>query len=161
VAQIPSGLSGPVPWADLADKLHSQPHKLEAAQTPTLQHAQDQRIPESQELGHTRISSSQRQLDSQEQGHTQNLRISGSQKHRTTETAWLRGVLTQLGSQEGQAPDRYARAGSTTDNQRVGGKNTSISNRNQGYSVSSKPYSPTIASPGYPNTLEKQDDRGH
>jgi hypothetical protein len=39
----------------------------------------------------------------------------------------------------------------------VGGKYKNISNRNQGYLASSEPKSPTIASPGYPNTSEKQD----
>ena len=38
-----------------------------------------------------------------------------------------------------------------------GGKHKNISNRNQDYLASSEPNSPTIASPGYPNTLEKQD----
>jgi hypothetical protein len=50
-----------------------------------------------------------------------------------------------------------ARAGSTRDNQMAGGKHKNISNRNQGYLASSEPNSPTIASPGYPNTPEKQD----
>ena len=39
----------------------------------------------------------------------------------------------------------------------AGGKHKNISNRNQGYLASSKPNSPTIASPGYTITLEKQD----
>ena len=39
----------------------------------------------------------------------------------------------------------------------VGGKHKNISNRNQGYLASSEPNSPTIASPGYTITLEKQD----
>jgi hypothetical protein len=39
----------------------------------------------------------------------------------------------------------------------VRGKHKNISNRNQGYLASSEPSSPTIASPGYPNTPEKQD----
>ena len=39
----------------------------------------------------------------------------------------------------------------------VGGKHKDISNRNQGYLASLEPNSPTIASPGYPNTQEKQD----
>ena len=39
----------------------------------------------------------------------------------------------------------------------AGGKHKNISNRSQGYLASSEPNSPTIASPGYPNTLEKQD----
>jgi hypothetical protein len=38
----------------------------------------------------------------------------------------------------------------------VGGK-CKNSNRNQGYLTSSEPNSPTIASPGYPNTSGKQD----
>ena len=37
------------------------------------------------------------------------------------------------------------------------GKGKNISNRNQGYLASSEPSSPTIASPGYTITLEKQD----
>jgi hypothetical protein len=37
-----------------------------------------------------------------------------------------------------------------------GGKHKSISNRNQGH-LASERNSPTIASPGYPNTTEKQD----
>jgi hypothetical protein len=39
----------------------------------------------------------------------------------------------------------------------AGGKHKNISNRNQGFLASSEPNSPTIASPGYPSTLEKQD----
>ena len=39
----------------------------------------------------------------------------------------------------------------------VGGKLKNINNRNKSYLASSEPNSPTIASPGYPNTLEKQD----
>ena len=37
------------------------------------------------------------------------------------------------------------------------GKGKNISNRNQAYLASSEPSSPTTASPGYPNTPEKQD----
>ena len=39
----------------------------------------------------------------------------------------------------------------------AGGKCKDISNRNQGYLASSEPNSPTIASPGYTITPEKQD----
>jgi hypothetical protein len=39
----------------------------------------------------------------------------------------------------------------------VRGKHKNLSNRNQGYLASSESSSPTIASPGYPNTPEKQD----
>ena len=38
----------------------------------------------------------------------------------------------------------------------VGGKHKKRSNRNQGYLASSEPNSPTIASPGYTVTPEKQ-----
>jgi hypothetical protein len=37
------------------------------------------------------------------------------------------------------------------------GKHKNISNWNQSYLASSEPNSPTIASPGYPNTPEEQD----
>ena len=39
----------------------------------------------------------------------------------------------------------------------AGGKHKNRSNRNQGYLASSEPNTPTIASPGYTITLEKQD----
>jgi hypothetical protein len=39
----------------------------------------------------------------------------------------------------------------------IGGKHKNRSNRNQGYLASSKPNFPTIASPGYTITPEKQD----
>jgi hypothetical protein len=52
-------------------------------------------------------------------------------------------------------PER-ARPSNTTDNQIVDGKHKNLTNRNQGYMVTSEPSSPTTASPGYPNTLEKK-----
>ena len=39
----------------------------------------------------------------------------------------------------------------------AGGKCKNRSNRNQGYLASSEPNSPTVASPGYTITPEKQD----
>jgi hypothetical protein len=39
----------------------------------------------------------------------------------------------------------------------VKGKHKNFTNRNLGYLASSEPSSPTTASPGYPNTPEKQD----
>jgi hypothetical protein len=39
----------------------------------------------------------------------------------------------------------------------VRGKGKNISNGNQGYLAASEPSSPSIVSPGYPNTPEKQD----
>ena len=50
-----------------------------------------------------------------------------------------------------------ARPANSRDNQMVRGKGKNISHRNQGYLASSEPSSPTTASPGYPNTPEKQD----
>ena len=90
------------------------------------------RITGSQELGHTRISGSQRQLDSQELWHNQD--------HRKDELQ-----------------SDIARAGSTRDNQMAGGKRKNISNKNQGYLASSEPNSPIKARPGYSNTPEKQN----
>jgi hypothetical protein len=149
------------PWADPVCKLHSQPHNTQRyLHSQELQHVQDQRIPGSQELGHARISRSQRQLDSQKLRHTQDLRITGSQNHRIT------GSQRYLNSEEfwhnqDHRKDRLqsdiAKASSTRDNQMAGGKCKNISNRNQGYLASSEPSSPTIASPGYPNTRDKQD----
>lgn len=63
----------------------------------------------SQDLGYTRISESQRHLDSHELWQTQDLRITGSQNHRTTETVENWGIVTQPGSQEGQVPVRYSK----------------------------------------------------
>jgi hypothetical protein len=37
------------------------------------------------------------------------------------------------------------------------GKCKNLTNRNQDHSASSEPSTPTTVSPGYPNTLEKQD----
>jgi hypothetical protein len=66
--------------------------------------------------------------------------------------------LTQRSSDTTRITERTgSRAGSTRDNQMVGGKHKNIVNRGQGYLASSEPNSPTIASPGYSNTLEKQD----
>jgi hypothetical protein len=39
----------------------------------------------------------------------------------------------------------------------VKGKLKNLNNKNQAYLASSGPSTPTTASPGYPNTLEKQD----
>ena len=45
----------------------------------------------------------------------------------------------------------------TKDNQMAKGKYRNITNRNQGNMAPSEPNSLTTASPGYPNTPEKQD----
>ena len=52
---------------------------------------------------------------------------------------------------------QIVQAVSTRDNQMVGGKHKNRSNGNQGYLASSEPNYPTITSPGYIITLEKQD----
>ena len=49
-----------------------------------------------------------------------------------------------------------AKAANTRDNQMVKGKHKKLASRNLGYLASSEPNSPTIASPGYHNTPEKQ-----
>jgi hypothetical protein len=49
------------------------------------------------------------------------------------------------------------RAARTWDNEMAGGKNKNTSNRNQGYLASSEQNPPTMASPGYTITSEKQD----
>lgn len=135
VAPFPSSL-GWCPEQTLGPNLAASPTTPRSSSSPRCSNTP--RIPGSQELGHTRISGSQRQLDSQELRHTQDLRITGSQNHRITETAWLGGVLTQPGSQEGQAPLRHS---STRDNQMAGGKRKNISNRNQGSLAPSEQFS--------------------
>jgi hypothetical protein len=50
-----------------------------------------------------------------------------------------------------------ARPTNTKDNQVSRGNGRNISNRNQGYLASLEPSFPTTASPGYPNTPEKED----
>ena len=50
-----------------------------------------------------------------------------------------------------------ARPTNTRDNQMARDKRKKFTYRNQGYLLSPEPSSPTTASPGYPNTLEKED----
>jgi hypothetical protein len=45
----------------------------------------------------------------------------------------------------------------TRDYQMAKGKHKNLTNRDQDHSPSSEPSTPTSASPGYPNTPEKQD----
>jgi hypothetical protein len=49
------------------------------------------------------------------------------------------------------------RISNTRDYQMVKGKCKNLTNRNKDYLVSSEPSTLTSASPGYPNTLKKQD----
>jgi hypothetical protein len=73
-----------------------------------------------------------------------------------------RPALTQL--TEFHLPTRRDRLQSSTakqvntrDNYMVRGKHKNINNRNQCHLASSEPDFHTTASPGYPNTTEKQD----
>ena len=50
-----------------------------------------------------------------------------------------------------------ARPSNTRDYQMVKDKHKNLTKRNQDYSPSSEPSTPTSASPGYPNTPKKQD----
>jgi hypothetical protein len=50
-----------------------------------------------------------------------------------------------------------ARASNTRDYQMAKVKHKNLNNRKQDHSASSEPSIPTSASPGYPNTPEKQD----
>ena len=68
----------------------------------------------------------------------------------------LPGVLTQACRRD-KPQSETERPANTRDNQMERGKGKNISNRNQGYLASSEPSSPMTASPGYPNTPEKQD----
>jgi hypothetical protein len=101
-------------------------------------------------------SQDQRITGLQELRHTQDFRIAGSQRHLDLEEFWRNQDY-----REDRLQSDIPRASSTRDNQMARGKCKNISNRNQGYLASSEPNpptnSPTIASPGYPNTLEKQD----
>jgi hypothetical protein len=124
---------------------HPKAAPLPGAQT--LPGSEDHRT---QDFGHTRISRSQRQLNSSRISGSQDPRITGSQRQLDTEG---------FGHNQDQRKDRLQSdiAGSTSNNQMAGGKHRNISNRKQSYLASAEPNSPTIARPGYPNTLEKQD----
>jgi hypothetical protein len=107
--------------------------------------SQNQRIPGSQELGHTRISKSQRELDSQELGHIQDLRITGSQpESQDHRDSMIRrsSDTTRIIRSTDSIQSAIARADSIRDNQTPGGKRKNISNRNQGYLALSEPNFP-------------------
>lgn len=82
----------------------------------------------------------------------QDPKITGSQRHLDLEE-----FRHNQDHRKNRLHSDITRAGSTRDNQMAGGKCKNISNRNQGYLASSEPNSSTITSPGYPNTLERQD----
>lgn len=73
----------------------------------------------------------------------------------------LPGVLTKAYRLQAHRRDKLkpetASPNTTRDNQMVKGSHKNLTNRNQGYVASSEPSSPTTESPGYTNTLEKQD----
>jgi hypothetical protein len=143
---------------------HAQDHRIRCpmsrplalAPQPVPQHPEEAPLqgtlicPGSQELCHTKISRSQRQLVTQEFWHTQDHRIIGSQRQLNSEEFW---------HNQAHRKDRFqsdiSRTGSNRDNQMVGDKCKDISNRNQGYLASFEPNSLTIASPGYTTTWEK------
>jgi hypothetical protein len=83
---------------------------------------------------------------------SQNPRITGSQRQLDSEEFWH-----NQDHRKDRLQSDISKAGSTSDNQMAGVKLKNISNRNQGYLASSEPNSPTIASPGYPDTPVKQD----
>jgi hypothetical protein len=67
-------------------------------------------------------------------------------------------VLTQAYRFTGgtSSSQRQQKTSNTRDYQMAKGKCKNLANRNQNYLASSEPSTPTTASPGYPNTLEKQ-----
>jgi hypothetical protein len=67
-------------------------------------------------------------------------------------------VLTEAKeSHRNKLQPETARISNTRDYQIVKGKHKNLTNRNQDHSASSEHSTPTTASPGYPNTPEKQD----
>jgi hypothetical protein len=73
------------------------------------------------------------------------------------ERAGLSRVLTHRLARRDKPQSETARQANSRDNQMVRSKGKNINKRNQVYLASSEPSSPTTASPGYPNTPEKQD----
>jgi hypothetical protein len=73
------------------------------------------------------------------------------------ERTGLSEVLTCRLAGGNKPQSERARPANTRNNQMVRGTGKNISNRNQGYLASSESTSSTTASPGYPNTPEKQD----
>jgi hypothetical protein len=71
------------------------------------------------------------------------------------ERTGLQGVLTHRLAR-GTSNSKRATPANTRDIQMTRGKGKNISNRNQGYLFLSEPSFLTTASPGYPNTSEKQ-----
>ena len=76
----------------------------------------------------TRISGSNRQLESQKLRYTQDLRITGSQKQLDYEE-----FLHNQDHRKDRLQSDIVRAGSTRDNQMVAGNSKTISNRKQDY----------------------------
>jgi hypothetical protein len=73
------------------------------------------------------------------------------------ERASLPGLLTLTNPQEGQAQTETATPSNTRDSQMTKGKYKNLINRDQDYLAPSESCAPTRASPGFHNTLEKQD----
>ena len=117
VAPFPSSL-GWCPEQTLGPNLAASPTTPRSSSSPRCSNTP--RIPGSQELGHTRISGSQRQLDSQELLHP------GSQDHRQSWT--LSSDTTTITGETGSS--QTVSASSNRDNQMGRGKNKNISHRN-------------------------------
>jgi hypothetical protein len=76
----------------------------------------------------------------------------------TKERVGFPGVLTEANRiPRNKLQPETAITTNTRDYQMVKGKHKNLTNRNQDHSASSEPSTPTTASPGYPNTPEKQD----
>jgi hypothetical protein len=71
--------------------------------------------------------------------------------------AGLPGAISLQDHRRDKLKPETARPTNNRDNQLTKGKCKNLTNRNQGYMASSEPSSPTTVSPGYANTLEKQD----
>jgi hypothetical protein len=83
---------------------------------------------------------------------SQETAIKGSQRKLESEESWINWDY-----RKDRLQSNILRAASTWDNQMARGKHKNRSNRNQGYVASSEANSPTIVSPGYTITPEKQD----
>jgi hypothetical protein len=76
----------------------------------------------------------------------------------TQERVGLPGVLTETNRiTAGTSYSQTALTTNTRDYQMVKGKHKNLTNRNQHHSAPSEHSTPSTASPGYPNTPEKQD----
>jgi hypothetical protein len=140
------------PWAQTPQPV---PQHLEAVPipgTPTRPGSEDPRIPGAWSHHNITVSKAAWLPGARTHPGSQDHKITGSQRQLDSEKFWH-----NQNHKKDRLQSDISRAGSTKDNQMLGGKHKNISNRNQGYLASSEPSSPTIASTGNPNTPEKQD----